>query len=97
MLSQCSNLRCDFWYLNIYSFFHVYSVVPAEPTGVKMTEVTSTTLVIEFEPPENDGNLPIIGYTVEYWRFGDVEADRDEFNGTSHVKLSLPPPPAIKW
>lgn len=42
--------------------------------------MTSTTLEIIFDEPEDDGKLPIIGYQVEYW--GQFETPLMEtFNG----------------
>ncbi|XP_071843158.1 neural cell adhesion molecule 2-like isoform X4 [Apostichopus japonicus] len=73
---------------NTHTIDLIQAFVPTEPLGVKKGEVTSTTLEILFEEPEYDGNLPIIGYTVEYWGFDDDETMRDDFNSTEEVKLT---------
>ena len=40
------------------------SVPPAQPENAEVTEDTPTTVVIEVTPSDNDGGVPIIGYTV---------------------------------
>ncbi|XP_041470797.1 fasciclin-2-like [Lytechinus variegatus] len=39
---------------------------PSAPVGLRITDVTSSTMSIQFSPPNDDGSLLITGYTIEY-------------------------------
>ena len=41
-------------------------IAPSEPTNLQVYASNSETLVVEWEPPVDDGGGPIVGYLLEY-------------------------------
>ena len=42
------------------------AVPPAQPDDAEVVEDTPTTVMIEVTPSDDDGGVPIIGYTVSF-------------------------------
>eukprot|EP00057_Strongylocentrotus_purpuratus_P012254 XP_011666728.1 PREDICTED: neural cell adhesion molecule 2 [Strongylocentrotus purpuratus] len=55
---------------------------PSEPIGLRVTDETSSTISIQFSPPNSDGSLLIAGYTIEYRVFTDVQPTVLQYENT---------------
>ncbi|HVB66188.1 MAG TPA: fibronectin type III domain-containing protein [Candidatus Acidoferrales bacterium] len=55
-----------FVYLHQYQVFAQTTTTPDPPIGFTATAVSSTSISLNWSPPQNNGGSPIIGYEIDY-------------------------------
>ena len=77
----------------IYFLFFTLTAVPSAPEGpLEPTDITATTVTIEWKPPKSDGGLPLTAYILErrdVKRMTWIKVDRVKPNITSYCIQDL--------
>ena len=96
MKKQYSFLLAGITILSIITFIEADAgpaTVPDKPDDFKADDISPTKIELSWNPPDDDGGSPIIGYKIEYWvveeggTFKSLVTDTGNVNTYSHTGL----------
>ncbi|KKK53258.1 hypothetical protein LCGC14_3096600, partial [marine sediment metagenome] len=96
MKKQYSLLLAGITILSIITFIEADAgpaTVPDKPDDFKADDISPTKIELSWNPPDDDGGSPIIGYKIEYWvveeggTFKSLVTDTGNVNTYSHTGL----------
>jgi len=93
-------MRRGLFLIGLVAVFSLFSVleayaqtIPDKPKVFEADDVSPTQIDLSWNPPDDDGDSPIIGYKIEYWvvedggTFQSLEPNTGNVNTYSHTGL----------